>query len=213
MVLCVVFRNRKYRHLEYPLAAFLCLHNLNMYYVAIVLGVFLADLQYNPTPGCLDRFFRDWLCKKPVLYGMLAVGTVLAACPQYHTSIYSILQYIPYAETVAVRAVGLAFVMLALLRMPGLQKGLARPVLVWLGGYSFEIYAIHWPVMLTFETWLFPRLLPTLGYDAASVLSLLLTLPVILVSALAMRWVIFRLTPIVNNLIHFAVRKVRTIIP
>lgn len=209
MILCVIFRNRKHRHLEYPLAAFLCLNNLNMYYVAVVLGVFLADLSYNPAPGCMDGFFHGWLRRKPVIYGLLAIGTVLACCPQYYTSIYAVLEPIPYMELVAVRAVGLACVMFSVLQMPRVQRVLSHPLLLWLGEYSFEIYGIHWPVMLTFETWLFSGLLSVMGYDMAAILALIVTLPVILACAVVMRLAIRWVTPYGNRLVHFAARTLR----
>lgn len=186
MVVCLIFRENKFRKLGYAAAAVLCFSQLNANYVPFLLGVFAADLQYNQNPDFLEPFYQKWIHRKITISLLLLLGLYFACCPMYFTSIYAIWGHVPKIGTETLRAFGVALVLYALLQLPRVQHGLSHPFLLFLGRYSFEVFAIHWPIMLSFQAWLFSVLIQSLPYAPAAVLAFLITIPVIYCSAVLM---------------------------
>lgn len=182
MALCLVFRERKYRRLEY-LVVMVVLKQLSglSHYIPFVMGVLVADLQFNRAPSFRLRF--DVSQKTWGKWGLLLLGSYLATCPMYFTSIHAVLGKIPGINTSFVRAAGVAILLFLLLKAPGMQKRLQHPILLWMGELSFEVYAFHWPLLLSFQSWVFYRLMERFSYDIAAVGSFLLMLPVTYLTA------------------------------
>lgn len=184
MVLCLVFRERKYRRLEY-LVVMVLLRQLSgiSRYIPFVMGVLVSDLQFNSAPSFQIHFCAGVSGKKWWKWGLLLLGIYLACCPMYFVSIYTVLGKIPGNDTSFVRTTGVAVLLFMLLRSPGTQKLLQHPILLRMGELSFEVYAFHWPLMLSFQAWAFYRLFERFSYDMAAVGAFLLTLPVIYLTA------------------------------
>lgn len=187
MLICVVFREQKYRYPEYCLLAILLLLNLDAVYVPFLLGVLVADLRFNRTPAFLRKDPATAPRRKALRAVLFVLGLYLATCPVSFTWIHAPLQQIPLMEPAIARASGLAILLYLLTDSPKAQKILSHPLLVRTGDISFEVYAFHWPLMLSFEAWAFYRLCDRFPYDAAAVTAFLLTIPVIYLTAYLVR--------------------------
>lgn len=199
MVLCVVFREQKYRYLEYPLVVILLLKEWIFPYVPFVLGVFVADLQFNTAPAFLRKPGTDIHRNKPLRWVLLALGLYFATCPMYFTGAYAPLHVSYHFDTGIVRAVGIALLLFWLLGSPKVQRFFCHPVLLWIGDRSYELYAFHWPLMLSLQAWLFYRLSDRYSYDAAALAAFLLTLPVINLTAHLVHWLLAKWTILVSR--------------
>lgn len=184
MALCLVFRERKYRRLEY-VAVMVLLKLLSglSNYIPFVMGVLVADLEFNHAPSFSWRLSASVSQKPWGKLGLLLLGAYFATCPMYFSAIHTILEKVPEINPGLARAVGVAILLYLLLRAPRLQKILQHPILLWMGQLSFEVYAFHWPLMLSFQAWIFYHLTERFSYNAAAVGAFLLTLPLIYLTA------------------------------
>ena len=114
---------------------------------------------------------------------LLILGLYFAGCPMYFTGMHKVLPAVLKVNTGIVRAMGVAMLMFVLLGAPEVQRVLSHPLLLWFGEISFEVYAFHWPLMLSFQAWVFYCLQGRVSYDAAAIASFLAVLPVIYLTA------------------------------
>lgn len=183
ILICLLFKEYKYRKLGYVVTAVLCFSQLSPNYVPFVFGVFVADIMYNKNPDYFETLFTIIRSNKIFTWLFLIVGLYFACCPMYFASIYSIWEIIPKIETNMLRAAGITFVLYSYLNMPKVQDFFSNRLFLFLGKFSFEVFALHWPIMLTLEAYLFSILIKTQPYSVASILAFLLTLPVIYVAS------------------------------
>lgn len=179
MVICHLFRESRFRRLGYLVSAVLCFSQLNPNYAPFVFGVFVGDLKYNDRPDILDGILGRLIGKPFVTFAALVIGGYFACCPLYYATIYAPLRHLPKVTPDLIRAVGAAMVLYALLHLPRVQKFCSNKLFLFLGRISYPVYAIHWPIMLSLQCWLFSVLIGPCSYAAAAVISFLLTLPVI----------------------------------
>ncbi len=187
MLACYFLQDSRLRRLGYIAVALLLWIQIDVNFVGMLMGVFVADLCY-----CTDRdttvFSRFYA---PVLYNRAVIGVLfvlvayLMACPMYFTGWYAFFGAIPKLVPEIVRAAGAAILVFCLVQTPKAAKLLESKWMLWLGEISFTVFAFHWLVMLTLQAWLFDGLYDRLGYDAAAVTSFVLVLPVILAVAWA----------------------------
>ncbi len=188
MVLCVIFREQHYRYPQYFLVTAILLKEWQVNYVPFLMGVFVADLQFNDAPAFLKKPGADIRRNKAARFAMVMLGLYFAACPMYFTGIHSCLKLTPYISTGLIRAFGISLLLFVLLDAPKAQKCFSHPLLLWIGDRSFEVYAFHWPLMLSLQAWIFFRLADRCSYDVAAVTAFLLTLPVIYLTAHLVHW-------------------------
>jgi len=190
MVLCVIFREQKYRYPGYFLVTAALLKEWHFSYVPFLFGVLVADLQFNPAPAFLRRSGTDIRRNKFLRAVLLVLGVYFASCPMYFTGIHSILQTTSHINTDSIRAAGIAVLLFVLMDAPKAQHIFSRPLFLWIGDRSFEIYAFHWPLMLSFQAWAFYRLSEYCHYDLAAIAAFLLTIPVICLTAQLVRFLL-----------------------
>jgi len=179
MILCVIFREQKHRYLEYLLVWFLLKKAGLSNYNAFLLGVVVADIRYNTAPSALKNTSVRPGTRKATRLVISVLGLYFASCPIFFTGIHRGLGTILHIGTNTVRALGIAMLLFIVLDAPKVQKLCAHPLLLWLGDRSFEVYAFHWPLMLSFQSWAFYCLSERFSYDIAAVAAFLATLPLI----------------------------------
>jgi peptidoglycan/LPS O-acetylase OafA/YrhL len=74
-------------------------------------------------------------------------------------------------------------VMLGVCLSPALRRVMSSGLLLWLGRVSFSLYLVHFPILFSVGCWVFNALATRLPLMEASVLTLLVTLPLMLVVA------------------------------
>ncbi len=189
MVVCHLFCENYFRRIGYMIVAVLCFSQINPNYVPFLFGIFAADLMYNSHPDFLDSIWIKIKDRKLTIWTALIAGTYLACCPLYFTSLHSFFGRIPKITPDLVRACGVTLLLFASFSMPKLQQFFSCRFFRFLGCISFPVYAMHWPLMMSVQFWLFYRLVEYCSYDAAAILSFLATLPVIYGAA----WILWRL--------------------
>ncbi len=184
MVACYVLKDSKYRRLSYiAVSAALFVQHLPQY-IPFFLGIFVADLLFNKNETLLGRYYENILHKKWFWICCYAVGLYFAACPMYFTGIYSLWGKIPYLDTKLLRAVGIALIIFVTMKSSVMQRIFEFKLFRWLGKISFEVYAIHWPLMLSVEAGAFMMLINKYDYNIAACLAFAITLPLIYISAI-----------------------------
>lgn len=186
LFLAMTLKDNKYRRILYVGAAMLIMGLtvmnvplVDMLYVVLIMGLFVADLVFNPAQTILSKYYDKLLKTKTCLIGCYITGIYFSCCTMFSTPLYSWWFAIPLVSKTLLRGLGMAILIFAFTQTKWVQKVLSwKPFLV-LGACSFETYAMHWPLMLSLEAFLFITLRKSLPYNAAALLSLLLTLPVI----------------------------------
>lgn len=179
LVVCHLLKEYKYRRVGYAIIAVLCFSQLSSDYVPFILGAFVADLLYNQNPDCFDKFCKNWIHSKFVVFSCLIIGLYFACCPMSFTTIYRVFEYVPKLTTDLLRSLGVAMVLFAMHHLPKLQTWFSGRLFLSLGKVSFEVYALHWPIMLTLQAWLFSKFIVITSYDFAAMAAFFATLPVI----------------------------------
>jgi peptidoglycan/LPS O-acetylase OafA/YrhL len=75
---------------------------------------------------------------------------------------------------------GATLLVYSCLTIPIIKKFLCRRKVSILGRYTFSLYLIHLPILLSLSLTLFALLAPLLGYNCSVFVSLLITAPVII---------------------------------
>lgn len=179
MLICHLFQENRFRRLGYLITAVLCFSQLNPNYAPFIFGVFLADLEYNKHPDLFDKVLGKYIGKPAITIAALLIGLYFACCPLYYATIYTPLGWIPKVTPDLIRAIGVTMVLYALLHLPKAQNFFSGGLFLFLGRISFPVYAIHWPLMLSVQCWLFSILVQSCSYNSAAVISFLIVLPVI----------------------------------
>ena len=179
MLAALVLGRSPWRRLWYVVTILLISDQLPIYYAMGIMGLFLADLQYNCRQTVLSKYYESLLCKKWLHVICLVLSLYLSAVPNDADSVFYAFWYkLPLMSDDMLRGIGISLFLFALLRMPALQKLLSWKPLVALGSISFEVYAIHWPVMMVMEAGLFRIFERSMSYHGAAFSAFFLTLPV-----------------------------------
>ncbi|MBQ3154692.1 MAG: acyltransferase, partial [Clostridia bacterium] len=159
---------------------------VDMHYVAFIMGLFVADLKFNKSQTIFSKYYCDFLNTRGCLIACYTLGIYFSCCTMFKTPLYSWWFSIPGVNKSLLRGLGMAMLIFAFTKTSVVQKMLSWKPWIMLGKYSFEIYAIHWPLMLSLEAFLFIGLRPFLSYNASALLSFLITLPAILLVSIGM---------------------------
>lgn len=186
LIVCHILKESKFRKIWYVIVAVLCISQLSANYVPFILGAFVADILYNQNPDCFEPYYTNWIHKPSFILLCFVAGLYFSCCPMDYTSIYSMLDVVPQVTPDLVRSVGIALLLYVILYNTRIQKWFSKKIFLFFGNLSFETYALHWPIMLTLEAWLFSKFVEIVSYDVAALAAFAITLPVIYVSAYAM---------------------------
>ena len=136
-------------------------------------------------PTVFNNTYRKIIKSKVFVTMSFFISAYFACCPlQGEHQLYSIWFKLPILNPVLLRGFGMALFIYAAVHSGWIQKILNIKPLVFMGKLSFEIYALHWPIMLSFEAGLFIVLKKYMYYDAAALCSLMITIPIIYIAAI-----------------------------
>ncbi len=180
MLTCYFLQDSRLRRVGYVAIALLLWILVDENYMGFFMGLFVADLCYcrEKNTTVFSRFYHRIVYHKATLALMAAAGLYLAACPMFFTGWYGFFGAIPKMTTELVRATGTALLLFCLVEVPKAARLFEGKVLLFLGEISFCIYAFHWPIALTLQSWLFDLLNNHMGYDGAAVLAFAITFPI-----------------------------------
>lgn len=138
----------------------------------------------------------DWM--RHILMGTLKsfiglAGLYFMTVPQEYAGIHDILNDIPGSANVW-RAIGVSIVMGIILYSPLLQHFLENKFILFLGKISFELYALHWPVILSLGSFVYLRELKKSGYTGALCETLCVVLTSSVVCAFVLHQILKKLT-------------------
>jgi len=148
-------------------------------YLGFILGVLCAELSARyPSFGR----GRPWVVVALTLVGIYLAGYPRALAPQHFPStIYAWLPSIPDIDYYAVAGACCCF--LAVLISPWWQRRFASALAVYLGRVSFALYAVHLLILRSLTSWLFLQLDGRLSYAAAFAISLVASVPFLMLIA------------------------------
>ncbi len=181
LVVCTAFKDKKYRRIVYfALCGVMWFSSRN--YSTLILGVIVADMYYKNEKDStiFSPLYYKIFEKKQIALLLLIIGSLMACCPIWLKNYgFTIVRKI--ITKGAVKRLGIALMLAGLVRLPKIQKLYEFAPIQWLGKFSYEIYAFHWPVMLVVQARLFAAFYEKMPYNEAAVLAFLVTIPVILV--------------------------------
>lgn len=180
----LLFGNSQRRWLLY-VVLLLVLAMINLWLAGFVIGMALADLYARGGVTYINR-------KKVTTVALLALAVFLGGYP-YAVTDGTLYQYItvPYLD-IDYRAlytvIGASIILYVVLTAKEVAGFLQKRWISELGKYTFSLYLVHVPVLLTLTAGVFALLFAHVGYHAAAVLALFVSLPVIV----ALTWVFER---------------------
>ncbi len=148
--------------------------------LGFIIGMIFADLYVNKVAIMekLNNKFMYILLALGIFFGGYPAGAVTS--PLYkalHVMWFDDINYQPFFITV-----GASFVVLAILALPRLSRFFATPRISSLGKYTYSIYLLHMSVLFTACTGIFVLLVAHMGLNKAALLSVLLTVPVMMIA-------------------------------
>lgn len=175
--LLYVTGNWKYRDILYILLIGLCIRND---YVCILIGMLMCDVMQNQST------FIGKICKnKFILFISMIFGMLLATYPAAGVNLeHTIYRILGVPRVIIFYDIGAALLFGVLLNSTMLQKIFNTRSLNFLGKYSFGIYLVHFPIIATFSSWILVELNGIMDYNLIMLIDFVLTVPLVLVSAI-----------------------------
>lgn len=155
-------------------------------FLSIYLGYVLCDFMHT------DWHWRKWLCEcRPLNWLLFAAGLYFMSYPSsgfgYEGTVWGIL---PLVLVNYYHIFGVLCFVTAVLNLEPLQRFFSMGGFLYMGRISYSLYLIHFPVMATFGAWFLLTFQQRLGYNAASLLNLILTAGItVFLSELSYRYV------------------------
>jgi len=172
--MALLFLNSRYRWVTYVI---LGLAFASSWYLGFIIGMVLADLYVNYKRRL--QSIPSW-----VLVICAVIGVGLGAFPP--TSLVGTLfQWIQLPNMTQLQnmsfylTIGATLVILATLLLPRLTKFFSHPRIAVLGKYTFALYLVHLPILLSLGLGIFVGLHNFIGVHKAIVVSMGITLPVV----------------------------------
>lgn len=181
-----LLKDVKHKKIPY-LILFILLHRNYVNLTSFVLGAFIDDshLYNNKLESALpSKGYYHIIKTKAFMNTLLIFGIFLTSIPQNFVGIYRVLSKIPHNTSALTRSIGISFLFFYVLNNHNIQKILTTRFFLELGKISGYIYVLHWPIMLSIQHYLFQKLiLLELGFNISALVSFVVTLPIIILSA------------------------------
>lgn len=180
-IFLLLFAQSRYRWTTYAMLIFF---TFNSWFMPFVIGVLIADLY---SKGRLEKLKKVWIIA-PLLIG----GLLLGSLPHkgIENTPYNVLFQVDIESLVGMAdinyerlylTIGAVMILLAVLLSRRLSAWLRQPRVAMLGRYTFSLYLTHLLVLLSFSSGLFALLPDSIGYNKTAVLTILLSIPIILI--------------------------------
>jgi peptidoglycan/LPS O-acetylase OafA/YrhL len=193
----MTLKENKYRRFLYVAASMLIvilsilgLPLVDMHYIVFIMGLFVADLKFNQNQTILSKYYSSFLNSKLCLILCYVTGIYFSCCTMFETPLYSWWFSIPIVNKSLLRGLGISILIFAFTQTTKIQKVLSWKPFLKLGECSFETHAIHWPLMLSLEAYLFIVFRENLSYNVSALLSFVITLPVIYFASFLMHFLV-----------------------
>jgi peptidoglycan/LPS O-acetylase OafA/YrhL len=191
--LLALFGNFRRRGLLYVfMLVVLHFANLSFYLAAFTVGVALNDARHHAAWPAVAQRNRRTVVGLLLLAGALLGSFPQAAFVEVETTAYRFLQPAWFTHDRAMQVahiLGATAFIAAVMASPTLRRALGARWLRWLGGISFSLYLLHFLVIATFTSAVFLSLAPQLSYHTTVALSVLVTVPILLL----LSWAMYRL--------------------
>lgn len=201
LITAVSFKDSKWRRFSYLIVAGIIGDAIDSYYTAFIMGLLVSDLLFNNTPTVCNKYYQKILTNKIFILICFFVSTYFACCPLYEGyPLYAFWFKLPFVNHVLLRSFGMALFIWVAANSKLIQKILSCRSLVFLGEMSFETYALHWPLMLTCEAWLFNIFEKRYNYNAAALLAFAITVVVIYFASFLFSLIVKRINAVISDL-------------
>lgn len=163
----LLFSNSKYRWIVYLI---LCLVFHSSWYLGFIIGMILADLYVNHKKQLLS--IPAWA----LVIGAIA-GVGLGAFPPTNLrgTLFQWIQIpsMTHAQNMSFYlTVAATLVILAVLSLPRLVKFFAHPKIALFGKYTFALYLVHMPILLSLGAGVFVAVFKEVGFHMAVAISM-----------------------------------------
>lgn len=200
-ILALSLKESRLRRIGYIVTAIIFGLCLDTYYSIFVLGLFVADLEFNRTPAIFDKYYSKLLTNKIFVLCCFFASTYFSCCPLYENNpLYAFWFKIPVVHSNLLRGLGMAMFIYVCMHSGVLQKVLSFKPLTFLGEMSFETYAIHWPLMLTCQAALFLNFEKHFKYDIAALLAFVITVIVIYIASFVLNIIVKKINKAISYL-------------
>jgi len=190
-LMAMSLKNSKWRRFVYLVLIPAIYVGLDEYYCVFVLGLLVADLEFNQNPTIGNKWCINLKKNKIFILLVICLSVYFSCCPMNEASpLYSFWFDVPMVTHILLRGMGISMFVWAIFNLNLLQKILSIKPLVKLGTLSFETYALHWPIMLSFGARAFLLSRKYMSYGAAAGISFVVTLIITYVLSLFLRMVI-----------------------
>lgn len=182
LITVTILKDKKYRRISYVILS-LVVYIISTDLSSFIFGIFVADLYFYKKIDTtfLSRYYYRIIRNKVCLFVILMIGLYFATVPSEFVGIYSVLSKIPYMTTGVCHGVGISLIFWYILNNIYVQKILTLKTFLWLGKISPFIYALHWPLMLFFEHYIFQVLIKKGNtYNFSAILSFIISFPLII---------------------------------
>lgn len=154
----------------------------------MLLGMILCDLYYNPNKSCLT--------KQNNVVGIFALllGFLLLSVPKVYPTagIYRIFSYI-HVTHYLFWAIVWALIIVGVENLPVIRRFLEMKLFQKLGSISFAVFAIHWPIVISFTCYFLMKLVQNrVSYMGAVMAVMVVTLAIVIASAYFVQNMIYK---------------------
>ena len=130
-----------------------------IYIACILSGILISDFYYNSGSEA---------CMWNKLKSIKGQYFVLIICIIYGLTLFN-------RSVLILRMLTVILILIGLLIFQSIQKFFRKKILVWLGNLSFEIYAVHWPIICSIGCWLMLNFFKN-TYFAGTIITYIITL-------------------------------------
>jgi peptidoglycan/LPS O-acetylase OafA/YrhL len=169
------FRNYRRRFIPYIL--FMIIFH-RVYYLAFIFGMLLSDVNSRE-----NNFLKKIGTSRPFIV-LLLTGLFLGSYPMRRPLEGTLYAFMPHiAQPRMYHVLGAFLVMTAVLHLRPLQALLSKKPFVFLGKISFSQYILHFLIITSLSCYLLLMLTPHFSYNAAVLMTICLSLPVIMAAS------------------------------